>query len=76
MGHDIHRHVKANKKYMTGYDKIKESSYLKYWGVNNLYRWAMSQKLPVDDSILAGNTSKFNKYFMKNCNEDRDTVIS
>ena len=26
-----------NNKYMKGYDKMKESSYLKHWVVNNLY---------------------------------------
>ena len=28
--HTIHRCAKANDKYMKGYDKNKESSYLKY----------------------------------------------
>ena len=34
----IHRYVKANSKHMKYYSKNKESSYLKYWDVNNLYR--------------------------------------
>ena len=46
--HTIHRFAKANNKYLKKYDKSKESSYLLYLDANNLYEWAMSQKLPVD----------------------------
>ena len=40
--------------------KIKESSYIKYCDVNNLYRWATSQKLPVNKFEWIEDTSKFN----------------
>ena len=46
---------------MKDYDKSKESSYLKYWDVNNLHGWAMpQQKLPVNNFAWIENTSEFN----------------
>ena len=44
--HTIHWYAKANNKYMKDYEKNKESSYFKYWDVNNLHVQAMLQKLP------------------------------
>ena len=63
--HAIHRYAKANKKYMKDYNKSKESSYLKYWVVNNLSDCAMSQKLPVNNFETIKNTPQFNEDFIK-----------
>ena len=46
--HSIHRHARANNKYMKNYDEKKESSYIQYLDTNNLYGWAMPQKLLVN----------------------------
>ena len=70
--HPSHRYAKANNKYMKEYDKNKESSYLQYWNVNNLYGWEMSQKLPVNNFVWIENTSQFNEDFIKNYNEESE----
>ena len=57
---------------MKDFDKNKESQYLKYQGGNNLYGWAMSQKLPVDDFEQVADTSQSNKDFIKSYNEEND----
>ena len=68
----IYQYTKGNNKYMRDYDKIKQSSYLKYWDVNNLYGWAMSQKLPLGNLKSVGETSEFNKDFIKSYNDEID----
>ena len=47
--HSIHRHAKANNKYMKNYYESKESSYIQSLNADNLYGWKMSKKLPVND---------------------------
>ena len=59
--HAIYRHAKANNKYMKSYDKNIESSYLTYLDANNIYRWTMFQKLPVNDFEWVEELSEFNK---------------
>ena len=70
--HSIYRYAKSNNKYMKDYDKNKESSYLQYWDVNNLYLWSMSQKMPVKNFKWVKDTSKFDKSFIKSYNEESD----
>ena len=55
--HANHQYAKANNKYMKDYDENKEPSYLKYWDLQKLCGWAMSQKLPVKNFEQIEDTS-------------------
>ena len=72
MCQSTHRYAKANNKYMKNYDKKIESSYLTYLDANNLYGWAMSQKLPVNGFKWAEKLSTFNERFMESYNRNSD----
>ena len=60
MYQSVHRYAKANNKYMNNYDKNIESSYITYLDANDLYGWAMSQKLPVKSFKWVNDLSRFN----------------
>ena len=64
--HSIYRCAKANNKYIKDYAKFKESSYLQYCDINNLYGWAMSQTLPVKSFEWIKDTSQFKEDFIEN----------
>ena len=60
--HAIHLYGKTNKKSMNDYDNNKESLCFRYWDVNNLFGWAMSQKPTVN---LNGSKMLLNFRFHK-----------
>ena len=65
----VHQYAKANNKYMKDSDKNKESSYINYWGINNLYGWAMFQNLPKFNFTWVEDISQFTEVFIKNYDE-------
>ena len=68
----IHRYATANNKYLNNYNKSIESSYLMHLDANNLYGWAMSQKLPINGFKWVKKLSKLNESFIKKCDENSD----
>ena len=68
----VDRCPKVNNRYMKNFNKDIISSYLMYLDANNLYGWAMSQKLPVNGFTWVEKLSRFNERFIKNYNENSD----
>ena len=50
---------------MKNYDESIELSYTEYLDANNLYGWAMSQKLPTDGFRWVEDLPQFNEDFIK-----------
>ena len=65
----IQRYAKASNKYMKGFNNNEESFYIQHSDANNLYGWAMSQKLPTNGFKWIDN-NEINEDFIKNYNEN------
>ena len=68
----IHRYAEANNKHMKDYDENIDSSYLVYLDANNLYEWAMPQKLLANGFKCVEDLSQFNGSFIKNYDGNSD----
>ena len=52
--------LKQANKYMQSYNPSKPSTYLMYFGIDNLYGWAMYQPLPYADFRWVDDVDNFN----------------
>ena len=69
----IHYYAEADNKYMKNYDSTKKSTYLMYVDPNNLYGYAMSQKLPIKNFKFETDLSIFTENSIENYNEQSNT---
>ena len=53
------RYAKANNKYINDYDPKKQSTFISYLDMNNLYGWAMSEYLPYEGFKWLKNVDEF-----------------
>ena len=68
----VQKYAVANNKYMKSYDDTKDSYFIVYIDVNNLYGWTMCKKLPVDGFTWEEDLSIFTSDFIKNYDENSD----
>ncbi|CAG9790332.1 unnamed protein product [Diatraea saccharalis] len=65
------RYAKANNTYLSDYDPSKKSNFLIYLDFNNLYGYAMMQKMPIKDfSFLS--LREVNNFNVFNISNDSD----
>jgi hypothetical protein len=65
------RYGKANNRYMDDYDSSKPDEYMMYYDANNLYGWAMCQRLP--KSKFVWNQDKWTAEKVFKVNDEGDT---
>ena len=70
--HVILRYAKDNNKYMKDYNKDEEESFLQYNDANNLYRFAISESLPVDGFEWMKDLFKIDEDLIKNYDQNSD----
>ena len=72
ISHAVHRYAKTNNIYTKDYDSSKESSYIQYLDVNNLYGAAMSITLPMNGFKWVNDIFEINEKFVKSYNKNSD----
>ena len=69
----IQRYASANNKYMSNYNSKALSTCLMYVDANNLYGYAMSKKLPINNFKWCDTLKMFTSDFVKNYDSDSYT---
>ena len=70
--HAVNIYARADNYYIKDYDKTKESSYIQHLDANNLYRAAISKKLPIKGFKWLDNIERIDEEFIKEFNEIND----